>query len=255
MSLCTSRHPTVHTPLPPTYRLTMEDEHYDRKIFCALKAAMMFKSKSCKFWGSLEFAWYELLIIYLSKLLRRYQTLSFSAQYCVCSADRDPDSKTRDVLRIPDFAILRSLSDVVEGNFSFDSRFILAVVEAKPIKFDWIETQTIEEVTKLSALTFHDAIAQAKVQAKFVFANSIQQTVFAMHVVGPFWNYLIYDRDSLSPFRRGVDDVSYVKKHRIVTLRPNISKTVRIGTAESDELFETMLSEMRASLAIGNLPF
>lgn len=76
-----------------------------------------------------------------------------------------------------------------------------------------------------------------------------------MHVVGPFWNYLIYDRDSLSPFRRGVDDVSYVKKHRIVTLRPNISKTVRIGTAESDELFETMLSEMRASLAIGNLPF
>lgn len=131
----------------------MEDEHYDRKIFCALKAAMMFKSKSCKFWGSLEFAWYELLIIYLSKLLRRYQTLSFSAQYCVCSADRDPDSKTRDVLRIPDFAILRSLSDVVEGNFSFDSRFILAVVEAKPIKFDWIETQTIEEVTKLSALT------------------------------------------------------------------------------------------------------
>lgn len=245
-----------HVPLLPcNHSDIMDEDHYNRKIYCAIQAAMSFRSKALRLPGSLEFAWYELLLLFLSKALLRYQTLSFSPQYAVCKADREEGHKGRLVTRIPDFVILRSLSDIVNGQFSYDSRFILSVAEVKPIKFTWLQSQSMEEVKKLAALTFLDAQQQARVQAKFVFANSIQQCVFAMHVVGPFWNYAVYERDALSPFQPGVDDVAYVKAFRVARRRGNVTDTVRIGTSESDALFQSMLTEMRAILNIGDLPF
>jgi len=232
--------------------LNNQDKTAGRKMSCSLQYALRLKGTPNKqrIPGGLEYPHYESYDFYFNRFLRATKTITSSPQFRISKQARDNCSKAR----WPDFVIVRSTSERSARDWMLLNRFVLAVIEIKPLSGFVSSYYDLEQVEASLEYALSTGQAQAREQAEYLFAsNEDQRVVFAIHGSGPFWKYDIYERDLSSPSRAHHEsEETYIANKLILREYMDVSRLQKLGTKESCKQFSRMLNQMKEKLGIAD---